>query len=130
MSHRAAHWPPPLTTGLITGPNSSANADNDLSLTPHELNDFAIRIGADFGLPDINDINVGEESVNNDIMVAVEQTQDKAQAHNEVNATYVDTETIVIETINDVDMSDAIVFDNVGNEVSISSSAPFEKQGI
>jgi hypothetical protein len=35
----------------------------------------------------------------------------------------------VIETINnEVDMSDAIVFDNVGNEVSISSSStPFER---
>ena len=114
----------------IAGPNSSANADNDLSLTPHELNDFAIRIGADFGLPDINDINVVEESVNNDILVQVEQVQDKGHTHNEPNANYGDTETIVIEHINQVDMSDAIVFDNVGNEVSISSSAPFDKQSI
>lgn len=89
---------------------------------------MAIRIGADFGLPDINDIHVGEESVNNDILGQSQVTITDKQMSNETND--VDMDTIVIETINDVDMSDAIVFDNVGNEVSISSSTPFDRQSI
>lgn len=96
---------------------------------------MAIRIGADLGLPDINDIHVVDESVNNDMLSNVDQSQIIIQEEkNQMCADGsgdVDMETIVIETINnDVDMSDAIVFGNVGNEVSISSSNPFEKQSM
>ncbi len=97
---------------------------------------MAIRIGADLGLPDINDIHVVDESVANEMLSNVDQSQSHVIIQEEKNQICedgsgdVDMDTIVIETINnEVDMSDAIVFDNVGNEVSISSSStPFERQ--
>ncbi|CAG2109608.1 unnamed protein product, partial [Medioppia subpectinata] len=54
---------------------NSSSTDNDLAFTSQDLNDLAIRIGADLGLPDINDIHVGEESVNHDMLANVDQSQ-------------------------------------------------------
>ncbi|XP_054166368.1 protein lin-54 homolog isoform X2 [Oppia nitens] len=104
--------------------SSTTAADNDLAFTSQDLSDLAARIGADFTLPEEH--NLVDEFVNNDILVNVDQSQvidDKSGNNN--NANDVDMDTIVIETINDVDMNDAIVFDNVGNEVSISSTNQF-----
>ncbi|CAG2123411.1 unnamed protein product, partial [Medioppia subpectinata] len=66
------------------------------------------------------------------MLANVDQSQgiidDKHRIVRDANANDEDMETIVIETMNDVDMSDAIVFGNVGNDVTISSSNQFDRQ--
>ncbi|CAG2178032.1 unnamed protein product [Oppiella nova] len=123
-------WPSVVANGIrMNGFNeicqNSSSTDNDLAFTSQDLNDLAIRIGADLGLPDINDIHVVDESVNHDILANVDQSQEHMNREGDI-----DMDTIVIETINEVDMSDAIVFGNVGNDVTISSSNPFDRQSI
>lgn len=107
---------------------TSSGSDNDLQFSSQDLSDLALRLSADLGLPDINDLNDGDsESVNNDGLLSNEVILQDDDQH--ITSGDVDMETVVIETINnDVDMSDAVVFGNVGNEVSIDSSSSFDRQ--
>lgn len=87
------------------------------------------RLGPDFDFSDISDIRVVEE-IPNEILQNEEAQVIIDDGHEIRQEGDNDTETIVIETINDVDMEDAAVFENVANEVSIVSTGPFERQNM
>lgn len=125
---------------IIQGEQMS-DSNNDLQFTTSELNELAYSIGQDFSLSDIGDIHAVNESVNSEKSSVLQHDDDTGQemvhhSHqhqdhsdqqhghsNQHNNIDLDMDTIVIETINnEMDMNDAVVFDNVANEVSISST--------